>query len=579
MQKKGVFLSLVFLFSAILFCFTMSGVEAAGEINISQLNCSHTYNITASGTYWLNESVNSTVSPLIDIRSDDVLLDCRNFMINATGDIAIRINRTLAYDNITIRNCTIIGAAKSGIHIGGGSNISIYNNTIDTYGIAINISSIIESNFTLNLLDLNTIGFRIYNTTTSTFYTNTITNNNVTGFYLFEADNNTFATNIMTENYEGIYFFANSSNNTFTGDVIRNSSLHGLDIVSNTSKTNTFTNVNITNSSAWDLHLESLWSDNKFYNIRIGLLFPTIMSFDTYSNVSLHINGVENPPTTPAGVKNISRYANITTAGGWIVMNFTYTDADITGLTETSMRMYRYNGTVWVATTKASSVVTASNIVTANLTTFSPFGLFGTETPAVTRGSGGGGGGYYSQIITYPALESVKEIKKILRRRDFLKFNYKSEIHKVTLNQIDTVKNQVTVTIESTPKEYFLELNKAKEIDIDLDGINDIKATLSKLDGSTAELTIEKIVQMVSPPPLVKETAKKVEQTTEQTTTKKQIVDKETPPQEKQFESISLKEEKTSNTWTIIIIILIILAVWMLVKHKKKTKKGTKHKK
>jgi len=84
------------------------------------------------------------------------------------------------------------------------------------------------------------------------------------------------------------------------------------------------------------------------------------------------------------------------TADSWILLNVSYSDADVTNLEEASLRLYRWTGTDW-AEIPGSAVNTAENYVYANVTTFSQIAAFGdpttppTPTPAPRRGGGGGG--------------------------------------------------------------------------------------------------------------------------------------------------------------------------------------------
>jgi len=72
-----------------------------------------------------------------------------------------------------------------------------------------------------------------------------------------------------------------------------------------------------------------------------------------------------------------------------ITLTFHYTDSDITGIQESTLKAYRWNGANWVLLT--SDVDASTNIVTATTDQFSLFALLGTA-PASSGGISGGGG-------------------------------------------------------------------------------------------------------------------------------------------------------------------------------------------
>jgi len=84
------------------------------------------------------------------------------------------------------------------------------------------------------------------------------------------------------------------------------------------------------------------------------------------------------PSTVPVNPDetNIGRYFNATntSAGGFLNVSVDYTDSDVSSVTESALRLQRYNGT-WVEV-PGSSVDEAENQVSANVTNFSTFGVF-----------------------------------------------------------------------------------------------------------------------------------------------------------------------------------------------------------
>lgn len=82
-----------------------------------------------------------------------------------------------------------------------------------------------------------------------------------------------------------------------------------------------------------------------------------------------------------------------------LTLKIDYRDSEVSSLNESSLVIYKYDGTDWTAL--STTVDSANNTATATVTSFSSFGLFGdapttptpTPTPTSTDGGGGGGGG------------------------------------------------------------------------------------------------------------------------------------------------------------------------------------------
>jgi len=79
----------------------------------------------------------------------------------------------------------------------------------------------------------------------------------------------------------------------------------------------------------------------------------------------------------------------------------TYTDANVSGIEESTLAPYRYDGSSWQLISGAT-VNTANNTVTFSTAQFSSFALFGEseeEEEEEESGGGGGGGGWFRKIF------------------------------------------------------------------------------------------------------------------------------------------------------------------------------------
>jgi len=93
-----------------------------------------------------------------------------------------------------------------------------------------------------------------------------------------------------------------------------------------------------------------------------------------------------------------------------IKLKYSQSEVSAANLQESTMRIYRWNGTDWNIFNGpgVGGVDTTNKFVFANTTTFSTFGIFGTAVPSpvsgsggdVVPGSGGGGGGGFTQQTT-----------------------------------------------------------------------------------------------------------------------------------------------------------------------------------
>ncbi len=98
-------------------------------------------------------------------------------------------------------------------------------------------------------------------------------------------------------------------------------------------------------------------------------------------STSLH-SGAEIVFEVTALINNTTTLDSFSTP---VTLTYTYTDADIEGLDESSLRMYHYHGGAWVALDNCS-VNQAVNTITCNTPSFSTFAIFG-SLAANTSGS------------------------------------------------------------------------------------------------------------------------------------------------------------------------------------------------
>ena len=102
--------------------------------------------------------------------------------------------------------------------------------------------------------------------------------------------------------------------------------------------------------------------------------------------------------------KKVSDNSTVSSFDKTVTLTFYYTDSDISGIDESALAAYRWNGSEWVIL--GDNIVDVSlNKVTASTLAFSLFGIFGEEEEEEEEeepppSGGGGGGGTLSTITT-----------------------------------------------------------------------------------------------------------------------------------------------------------------------------------
>jgi len=333
-----------------------------------------------------------------------------------------------SYNNITNNNITNNGG--EGIHLLLEHYCNLINNTIESneYGIrfeeasnnTIQDNTIMNSNYSGIFFDydcLNNIisggeighnnlnnngndaGIRIRDGSDS----NTISrvylyDNKYNAIYISESDNNTIESNNIDDNcggHAGIWLrytnyteiMGNNVTNG-TGDGIQLEYSYYADVYNNyvannsyvgirlyrTSENNFYDNF-ISENDNHDMCIEQDSFNNSFSDNTISS-YPTKISFtyDSSSSFSyFYVDGVENASADPTGYVNISKYVNITNPSGpsWIALNISYSNSDLHGLNESTLKIWKYNGTWnedgWNGTRVLN---TTTNVVGVNITSF-----------------------------------------------------------------------------------------------------------------------------------------------------------------------------------------------------------------
>ena len=340
--------------------------------------------IVRDGTY--TENVN--VAKQLTIRSEN---GSDSTIVNAAYSMNHVFN--VSTDYVNINGFTVKGATEewdgSGIFLYGAeycnisdnnvsnnwAGISLYNssnNTIKNNAVNSNfeIGIILEfwsncNTITNNIASTNGVGIGLGRFTSSNILTNNIASNNGDGIRLYSSSDNKLTNNNASNNNYGIYLLLHSNNNTITGNTAFN-------------------------NTGGDFYSDERSHDNSIDDFTISS-YPTTISF-IYEH-GIVIKAVAAPEPDPAGKANIGKYVNVTnkTEDSWILLNVSYSDADVAHVEEASLRLYRSTETEWEEI-PGSNVNTAENYVYANVTSFSQIAPFGNPISTPTPRPHGGGG-------------------------------------------------------------------------------------------------------------------------------------------------------------------------------------------
>ena len=277
-----------------------------------------------------------------------------------SGNGAFGINLIQASNNNLTGN-TANGNDDDGIFIEDGTGNELTANTANDngrYGIWIATGN--SNNLTSNVALNNTVSGIYLGGISSSADSNTLVNNTARGseygIWISDSDNNDVSESLVEENIDGIEVAGNSFGNTFTNDTSRN-------------------------NTDWDFVSEGNAADNPVTNLNIGESTSpnTTLSFEAENTT---LRSVNSPPADPTDAVSIDRYfeAENLSSDSYLDVSLQYDDTgDIGSVDESTLELLRYDGAGWVEVPN-STLDTTANTVSANITTFSPFGAFGEET-------------------------------------------------------------------------------------------------------------------------------------------------------------------------------------------------------
>ena len=295
--------------------------------------------------------------------------------------------------NNTIYNNTALFCNSNGIFLHTSPSNKIYNNTLtnNTKGIELTSTSSlnnitnntiwnstsmgisIQSDSPNNILGFNNIhdnhfGIRI-DSAYNTLNNNTVNYNWDRGIELYLSSFNNITNNTVNYNDRyGIRIYSDANNNTLIYNTFNNNTDYGIHILS--SSNNRLINNTATNNGQWDFYTETTSLNNEVIN----LISQQTLGMTTSKDVAIKGLRRHEAPTDKSGVINISKWVNVTNTStdSWVWLNVSYTHNELKNVNESSLRIWRYNGT-WDNSTfySENGVDIVNNVVYANITGFS----------------------------------------------------------------------------------------------------------------------------------------------------------------------------------------------------------------
>jgi hypothetical protein len=372
------------------------GIQAANRTNSTIRNCVLVTGSSSGSNHYGIELANNNNSL---IQNNTILTNgsTSNYGLDLSGS-----NNNSIYSNIL--NPKGSGGFSHGMLVTSSShNNRVINNSITTLGSSTTNRGIASVSSTYNIYEGNNVtaggttgADGIYLTSSNShnrIVGNRIISNGTGGFTLFISTsslNNTVSNNSITLNSGSgyvLYLGLDAYNSVFENNNFTSVSQEGVGISLSGSFSNNFTNnfVNISNVSNYEYvssaNSSTNSTNNRFANLTFVRNNVTASFVDFHTRIiSLNASSVN---ADPSGLVNISKYLNVSnvSASSWIALNISYTDADISSrnIVENSLRIWKYNQTAWINSSFYNSygVDTSNNIVYANITNFSDFGVLG----------------------------------------------------------------------------------------------------------------------------------------------------------------------------------------------------------
>lgn len=523
-------------------------------ITFLDYNISACRNITLAGKYSMNKSIQDrNTTSCIMITSSDVEVDCLGYQINGTNQSATTFdheginastsdpsvsNDAVKLTNITIRDCNLInwtyGIKLSNVFNSTITNANFSNNTFGSY---LYFSS--NNNIT-NLSVSDTLLYSMYILVNSqnNLINNSILTRGYYGIVLSNATNNIIGTNrITSHSFSGIYL-DNSANfniiknnsitsNTDYGVEIRDASHNILDsnylvsngmavILSGNSLNNTISNSTQKNSTNYDINLTNISMELDKLVAERYLFLNSTLTLKNSSYIRINFpNVTQNGTNLSADVIMRHNYTFVNSSNA-VGLN---RSANITffNLQLNNPRILRDGVACPSAICTKTTYNSSNGTLIFNVTGFSTYyaedycGNGYCESaescsscssdcgncPASTSsgGGGGGGGGGGATIYSEGNLAEGREINKLLKKYDEIKFSLRGNEHILNIKSVQ--KDSVIFELNSTSLNFTLAISESRKFNLSDEKFYDLYIKLNNITNFKANLSMTAILEEI----------------------------------------------------------------------------------
>lgn len=403
-------------------------------------------------------------------------------------------------ENVNTFNNTLNNSISNYYYIDywyGSRNSKVYNNHVkcnsnadSEHGIIFHIGN----NLTAygNYIEGCSFGFLFHNATTnSTMYDTTLVNNTVNFYLIDEAEDNVAYNFTTLYGREGVHLYRyedrnthfSPRNNRFYNFTITNCSQEGISL-GNETHNNLFQDGVISNCLTDSVDAYDLSYNNTLLNVTYNISLENAEAGTNFTRKWWY-EASATPSSASITVKNVS---NI------IVANGTGTIA------KTALTDYFNNGGTRVYSTPHTRTATASGYdtgtLTINLTALGNYfdSIVLTQT-VVESSSGSSSGSLPSYSISDSDLASGKSI--LIGKNWNAKFKINNAPHALEIT--DLTADKIKIKLHSEVTEFYLLIGEEKKIDLNSDGIYDLRINLNTikkyLGAFKAEISIKKIYE------------------------------------------------------------------------------------
>jgi len=398
----------------LLVCAAVGVPAASAQSTLDTCTVIDSTTVPDNGVVELTSDITTDQSSCITVEVGGVTLEGQGHTIDGVNDEGVGISVTSSnggLTNVNVRNVTVtnwsegilydnvsdgsvenVGAVsnENGIQVSLGGANSVRQSSVERNDFGVILSSSTGNDVTENTVSGNTQGVVLVESTDNVVTKNTV-NDNVAGIGLSAfSDGNEVTENTVVGNENVGVGLEDSDNNELARNTVRDSELgvfldesSGNILSNNTVRENTGLGVGIEQFSNDNLLTDNLVASNGRSEISIGngsenneverldigdsTEPKTMLSF---SGRGVRVANVTRPPADPTDQTSIGRYirANATAStDSFLNLTFEYEDADVSGVDETALTVWRHDQGGW-AELGADALDTTSNEVRYNAT-------------------------------------------------------------------------------------------------------------------------------------------------------------------------------------------------------------------